>query len=282
MGTPVPELIRDIAGLVSFPAIGLRVSEMVNDPQTTAAQLGEVISQDPALTAQLLQIANSAAFGRPAQVSTVSRAVTVIGTRLVRDLVLVSSTVHAFEGIPNELISMEDFWRHSLYCGLAARYLAGQRHTAGTETLFIAGMLHDIGQLVIFHKRPQESRQALLQSIEGDGDFALHLAEQRIFGFDHAQVGGALLRQWNFPPLLIECTEFHHDPSRATHFPLETALVHIANSLAQLAEVDSVEEDDALRTEPGAWAIAGLSKDVIAPAVRAAQEQFAEVRELFL
>jgi HD-like signal output (HDOD) protein len=282
MDISVPELIKDITGLVSFPAVGLRVNELVNNPATTAAQLGEVISQDPALTAQLLQIANSTAFGHSSQVSTVSRAVTVIGTRAIRDLVLASSTVHAFEGIPNELVSMENFWRHSLYCGLAARFLAEQRRLKNTETLFIAGMLHDIGQLVIFRKLPQESKQALLLSIEGDEDFALHHAEQRILGFDHAQVGGALLRQWSFPPLLVECTEFHHDPLLAKQFPIEAALVHIANSIAQLAEVDSVQEDDALLTEPAAWTVTGLGKDMIEPAVRAAQQQFGDVRGMFM
>jgi len=282
MDSAVTDLIREITGLVSFPAVGLRVNEMVNEPSTTAVQLGAVISQDPALTAQLLQIANSAAFGLTAQVSTVSRAVTVIGTRLTRDLVLLNSTVYAFDGIPNELISMEDFWCHSVYCGLVARFLAKQRHYENTESLFIAGMLHDIGQLVIFRKHPEASRKALLQSVEGDGGFALHLAEQRIFGFDHAQVGAALLRQWNFPDLLIECTESHHAPLLAKRFPLEAALVHIASSIAQLAEVNSLEETDALATEPEAWKQAGLKKDVIEPAVRAAREQFAEVRDLFL
>lgn len=282
MGISVPELIQDITGLVSFPAVGMRINAMVNDPAVNAAQLGEVISQDPALTAQLLQIANSAAFGRSTQIDTVSRAVTVIGIRQVRDLVLASSTVHAFEGIPNDLVSMENFWRHSLYCGLAARFLAERCRLRNTETLFIAGMLHDVGQLVIFRKLPQESRAALLLSIEGDEDFALHHAEQRILGFDHAQVGAALLRRWNFPPLLVECTEFHHDPLRAQQFPREAALIHIANSVAQLAEVDSVQEDDAVLTDPAAWTAAGLDKDVIEPAVRAAQQGFAGVRGMFL
>jgi HD-like signal output (HDOD) protein len=281
MGTSVSDLIQDITGLVSFPAVGMRVNEMVNDPATTAAQLGDVISQDPALTAQVLQIANSAAFGRTAQISTISRAVTVVGTKLIRDLVLAGSTVHAFEGIPNDLVSLEDFWRHSLYCGVAARFLAEQRGSKGTETLFIAGMLHDVGQLVIFRKLPQESRQALLLSVEGDEDFALHHAEQQTLGFDHAQVGAALLRRWNFPPLLVECTEFHHAPALAGQFPVEAALVHLANSIAQLAEIDSLDEEEALLTEPAAWTVTGLDKGVIEPAVRAAQQQFAAVQGMF-
>jgi HD-like signal output (HDOD) protein len=280
MTVTVEELIKDINTLVSFPVVGIRVNEMVNNPNVSASEIGKVIGQDPALTARLLRIANSAAFGLAAQVSTVSRAVTVIGNKLIRDLVLATSTINAFEGIPNELVSMENFWRHSLLCGLAARILAERRHMKNTETLFIAGMLHDVGQLVIFRKMPKQAKEALLLSIEGPEDFALHNAERQIFGFDHAQVGAALLRHWNFPPLLVECAEYHHAPTKAKNFPVEAALVHIANSVAQLAEIDSVQEEHALLTEDAAWAATGLTKDAIEPTVRAAQKQFTTVQNL--
>jgi HD-like signal output (HDOD) protein len=281
MGVSLPELIKDITSLVSFPAVGLRVNDMVNNPNTSAAQIGQVISQDPALTARLLRIANSAAFGLSAQVTTVSRAVTVIGHKLIRDLVLATSTLNAFEGIPNELMSMKDFWRHSVYCGLSARLLAEQRKMKGTETLFVAGMLHDVGQLVLFRKLPEESKAALVLSIQGPADLDLHMAEQQVLGYDHAQVGGALLRYWNFPPLLVECTEFHHAPSLAKQFPVEAALVHIANSIAQLAEIDSVDEHHAAPTDAAAWIVTGLGHDVVEPTMRAAQKQFATVQGTF-
>jgi putative nucleotidyltransferase with HDIG domain len=280
MPTTPAELIKEIDSLVSFPAVGVRVSQMAGDPNVSATQIGSVISQDPALTARLLRIANSAAYGLSAEVSTVSRAVAVIGTKLIRDLVLATSTINAFEGIPNELVTMENFWRHSLYCGLAARSLAERRHMKGNETLFIAGLLHDVGQLVVFKKLPQESKQALMLSLEGPDDLALHKAEQQVFGFDHAQVGGALLRHWHFPEILVECAEFHHAPALAQKHPLEAALVHIANSIATLAEIDSVSEGDAVKTEPAAWTVTGLTKDVIEPTVRAVQKQFATVQNL--
>jgi HD-like signal output (HDOD) protein len=281
MAASVADLIKDIDNLVSLPAVGVRVSQMANDPKVSAVQLGNAISQDPALTARLLRIANSAAYGLSSKVSTVSRAVAVIGTKLIRDLVLATSTINAFEGIPNELVTMENFWRHSLYCGLAARLLGERRGQKGTETLFIAGLLHDVGQLVMFRKLPQESKKALLESIEGPEELALHAAERQILGFDHAQVGGELLRHWHFPGVLVECAEFHHAPALAQNHPLEAALVHIANSIATLAEIDSVNEADAVRTEPAAWALTGLDKLVIAPTVQTAREQFLTVQGMF-
>lgn len=281
MPVSLDEFTKDIDSLVSLPGVGMRINKMVNDASSSASDIGKVISQDPALTARLLRIANSPAYGLSSQVDTVSRAVAVIGIQRIRDLVLATSTIDAFEGIPNELVTMENFWRHSLYCGLAAHLLAEQRKMKNAETLFIAGLLHDVGQLVIFRKAPQESRQALLMSIEGPDELALHKTERQVLGFDHAQVGAALLRHWHFPDLLVECVEFHHAPALARKYPMETALVHIANSIATLAEINSVSEADAVQTDPVAWTVTGLEKETIEPTVRATQAQFATAQNMF-
>ncbi len=282
MPVSLKEFTQDIDNLVSLPSVGVRVNEMVNNPSSSATDIGKVISQDPALTARLLRIANSPTYGLSTQVDTVSRAVAVIGIKRIRDLVLATSTITAFDKIPNELVTMENFWRHSLYCGLAAHLLAEQRRSKNAETLFIAGLLHDIGQLVIFRKLPQEAKQALLLSIEGPDELALHKSERQIMGFDHAQVGAELLRHWHFPELLIECVEFHHAPELAQKYPVETAIVHIANSIATLAEIDSVTEEDAVQTKPAAWRVTGLEKEVIEPTVRAAQAQFSTMQNLLI
>ncbi len=276
------DFTQDIDHLVSLPSVGVRVNAVVNDPNSTADDIGKLISQDPALAARVLRIANSPAYGLSSQITTIARAVSVVGTTLIRDLVLATSTISAFKDIPNELVSLENFWDHSLYCGIAARLLAEQRGMKHAETEFLAGLLHDIGQLVIFRKEPEAARRALLLSVEGPDDLALHKAEQAVFGFDHAQVGAELLRHWHFPPLLVACVAYHHAPQEAQQFQIEVALVHIANSIATLAEIDSMTEDDAVRTEAAAWELTGLSKDIIAPTVRATQAQFSEMRGLLL
>ena len=273
---------QDIDHLVSLPSVGVRVNEMVSDPNSTAADIGKLIGQDPALAARVLRIANSPAYGLSSQITTIARAVSIVGTHLIRDLVLATSTINAFNKIPNELVSLENFWNHSLYCGIAARLLAEQRGMKHAETEFLAGLLHDIGQLVIFHKLPQEAKRALLLSVEGPDDLALHTVEQEVFGFDHAQVGATLLRHWHFPELLVACVERHHAPQEAQKYQIEVSLVHIANSIATLAEIDSVSEQDAEHTEPAAWGWIGLSHEVIEPTVRATQAQFSEMRGLLL
>ena len=112
------ELVKNVGELVSLPDVCIRVNQMVDDPNASAVAFGEVISQDPGLTARLLRIANSAFYGFSQEIDTVSRAVTIIGLGKLRDLVLATSTVDVFDKIPNELLTMENFWRHSLSCAL--------------------------------------------------------------------------------------------------------------------------------------------------------------------
>ena len=282
MATALESFTQDIDRLVTLPSVGVRINQVVNDPGSSAADIARLISQDPALAARVLRIANSAAYGLSRGVTTIARAVSTIGTRQIRNLVLASSTIHAFERVPNEVVSLENFWDHSLYCGIAARVLASRCGRRDPEVEFLGGLLHDSGQLVIFHKEPEKSRDALWASIEGPDEYELHKAELAIFGFDHAQVGAMLLRRWDFPEVLVACVANHHTPQEETRFPVEVAVVHIANSIAALAEIDSVAEDEAVRTEPWAWEVLGLDKSLIGCVVRETRAQFAEARGILV
>jgi len=239
------ELVAGIKDLVTLPEVALRIAGMVDDPSSSSADIGRAISQDAALTARLLRIANSPAFGQHGKIATISRAITVLGVRQVRDLTVGLTAVRTFDGIGNELVTMESFWRHSFLCAVAAGQIAGRRARNPDDSPFIAGLLHDVGQLVLFSRAPQSARQALLMSVDSADDRGLFLCEREILGFDHGAVGVALAKSWGMPRSLQECIEFHHEPERAQEFPLEVATVHIANSVAVLAEIGSSEPSDA-------------------------------------
>jgi HD-like signal output (HDOD) protein len=273
-------LVGDVAALVSLPEVVVRINALVDDPKSSAEDIGRAVAQDAALTARLLTLANSAMFGLSRQIDTVGRAIAVLGTRQVRDLTLGLSAVRSFAGIPNELVSMQSFWHHSVLCAVTARQLAGACHRGRPDSSFVAGLLHDVGQLVLFNKLPRESRSALLMSIDEPNEPDLHLCERTLLGFDHAAVGGALARSWHLPAALAECIEFHHEPGRAESHPLEVALVHIANSVATLIEIDSSEFEDASRIDPVAWEITGLTKERVLEVVAAARGAVDEAKRL--
>lgn len=278
----IAELVQGVGELVSLPQVFVRINKLVEDPDSTTTDIAEVVSQDPAFTVRLLRIANSPMYGFSSSIETVSRAVTLIGTSQVRNLALSTSVASTFAGLPNELVSMQNFWRHSLYCALIARSLA-KRTELDAEVLFTAGLLHDIGELVIFNRLPDKAREVLLLVLDSGDQLPVYLAEQQILGFDHAAVGGELARQWRLPPMLTECIAYHHDIQQALHCPQEAALVHIANILALMAEVDTLELNDVAPIDPSAWKIVALdAAEVMEPVVREAQQAINEAEKLFL
>lgn len=253
-------LVQGAIKLVSLPHVCIRVNLMVDDPEFSAADIGTVIQQDASLAAKLLKIANSPMFGFRARVDTISRAVTVIGQRELRDLVFAVSAVRTFNQIPVDLANMAMFWRHSIFTGIVAKLLAQQCQVLHTERLFIAGLLHDLGQLLIFHKLPEQAQKALRRAAALDE--ASYASERVIFGFDHATVGGALAQLWELPPTLHAAIRFHHDPERAPE-SLEAALVHLADTMAHIAEAPERREGLLSQVQACAWQLSGLTPEVI-------------------
>ena len=282
MKTNAIELVRDVGGLVTLPNVFIRINQLVEDPNSSIADIAKAVSQDPSFTVRLLRVANSSFYGFSSTIDTVTKAVSVIGTSQVRNLALSMSVASSFAGLPNNLVSMANFWRHSLYCALVARILARQAGRCDPEAMFTAGLLHDIGELVIFNRLPEQAKESLLLVMDNMDELPVYQAEQQIIGFDHAQVGGELARQWNLPPLLAECIAYHHSIGEAQRYPRETALVHLANILAMMAELDTLEPGDVSPVDPRAWEITGLAETVIELVVREAQEEIVEAEKLFL
>lgn len=281
MTTSIEELVQGVGELVSLPEVFIRVNQAVDDPKGSAAAVGEIISQDPGLTARLLKLANSPIYALTASVDTVARAVTVLGTQQIRSLVLATSVARSFEGLPNELVSMENFWRHSLLCGLCARALSKACRKGQPEVMFTAGLLHDIGELVIFSRLPQLAHDALMLTLDSIEDLAVHRAEQQVIGYHHGHVGGELARQWQLPPILETCIRHHHSIDEAESFQAETALIHIADAAAQMAEIDTLDPEDVNPIEPLAWELTGLDSAAVEEAVGESREKIDEAMKLF-
>jgi len=269
-----------VVRLVSLPEVCLRVGEMLEDPRTTATDLGRVIGRDTGLTARLLKIVNSAFYGFPSRIETVSRAITIVGTLELLDLILAASVVKAFSGIPTELVDMDSFWEHSLYTGVTARALAGRCRAPETERFFVAGLLHDIGALVLYQQRPRPAAEALRRARQEYE--VLHEVEREIMGYDHGEVGAALLASWRLPDSLIEAVRYHHFPLEAEQHRLETAIVHLADVIACAVHDPAAESGRVPPLEPRAWDLVGLSTDIMESLVAEADAQFAEARAVIL
>ena len=278
--TSAQELVNGSLELASLPEVVMRTIDLINDPNTSAAAIGQVLSEDPGLTARLLKIVNSPFYGFPSRIDTVSRAITVIGTLELLDLILATSVVKAFRGIPTDLIDMDSFWEHSLYTGLVARVLAGRMRAPNTERYFVAGLLHDIGSLAMYRQMPDSSATILRRA---RSELApLHSIEQETLGFDHGEVGAELMRAWHLPDSLVEAIRFHHTPQIAEQFRLETALIHLADVISCAVHSSANETGRIPPMEPQAWALTGLQADIIESVINETDAQFEDARAVIL
>lgn len=278
------DLVNGAVDLISLPEIYFRVSQILDDPDHNAQQLGDVISHDPALTAKILRIVNSAYYSLASKIELVSRAVSVIGEDDLHNLVLATSAVDSFQQIPNELVDINLFWHHSVHTGIIARLLSKQCNILHGERLFVAGILHNIGKLVLYFKEPELSQQVLLAAAESNGQ--LYKAEQDILGFTHGDVGAALIDAWGLSDTLKEVVGCHHTPLLANDYRIETSIVHIANcvvnALAPDIEVDEHLLDDFPGFEPETLEITGIDLKTLPEILDKSLEQGAEVLSIII
>jgi HD-like signal output (HDOD) protein len=254
-------LVENIDRLVSLPDVCIRVNQMVDSPNYSASRMTEIISQDVDISARLLKLVNSALFGLHSKVDTISRAVAVAGSDEVRSLVVATTAVKTFTGIPDELVNMEDFWRQSIMTGVMSQILARESRTLHSERLFVMGVLHDVGRLVIYMTQPDKAREMLL--VTGGDDWVSAEAEQESFGFSHMDVGAALMRSWGMPEGLEMVAGYHHRPKEAPEYRRDVALVHIAWAVTR-GQLSGFSVDEMMwAIEPSVWEETGLSVEAV-------------------
>jgi len=281
MGNLTPQsLIQDSEGVFSLPDIYFQISEMINDPRYTASDMGEVISKDPGLSVRLLKIVNSSFYGFQAKVDTISRAITIVGVEDLKNLVLATSVIDKFNEIPSELIDMTDFWMRSVYCGVLAKLLAKESSVLHCERLFLTGLLHDLGSLLMYYKIPDKSKDVLLAA-----DYNRQMVgvlEKEMLGFTHADVGQALISSWGLPESLYEAVGCHLVPEVALVHRLDAYLLCLASRLIDLTQSGGTVDSVLSEFSEDALSIMRIDSELVSKVVAQADNEFSQVFELMV
>ena len=236
--------------LPEIPSVVFELNEVIANPMSSAANIAQVVNSSPSLTALLLKIVNSSFYGFPSRISTVSHAVTLIGTREITGLALGICILSIFKNIPKEIIDMYSFLKHSLATGILSRILAAHKNLRHTEQLFVSGLLHDLGRLILYIYFPKESRTILTRSRARST--LLYEEEKEFLGCDHAQVGRQLMKQWKLPPILEDNVFYHHKPSSAQQHEAAT-IVHLADIIINGLGIGSSGEKFVPPLDHEAW-----------------------------
>ncbi len=271
--------IRSSAQLITLPEIYLRLNELLTDPDYTMAEVALLISHDPGLSAQILRIVNSPLKRREAKVERIGYAVSLLGAQQIHDVVLCASVTETFDGIHNDVINMKQFWQRSIYCAITARQLAIKCEVE-CERLFLLGLLADIGHLFMYLSIAKQAQQAIVQAREEQRP--LYLVEKELLGFDYAEVGGMMMKEWSLPKSLQLPIAFHTDPGKVKQFQFETGLLHIAMLLIRADQEEGDFGEGAYAVNQNVWTATDLTLEDCLNARAIAAEQFKIVTESIL
>ncbi len=252
-------LLKGVTDILSFPDVALRINQMVQSQAYSASQIAKEIETAPDIAAGILRLANCAIYAFPKAVESIHRAITLIGNEAVRDIVLAIAAKSTLGGVTTKAMDMGQFWRHSVYCAALARTLAQRDGGVHRDVLFTAGLLHDIGRLVIARQAPDVATQVQSQECPEQPAQELELAA---LGFHHGTLGGLLAERWQFPDTLVACIAYHHNPFQAQGEHRDAVrLVHLANVLTPLLEEPGSQFSNLILPFPGILDEQGLDEE---------------------
>jgi putative nucleotidyltransferase with HDIG domain len=223
-------ILQNVKEFPSMPGAAARIMGLLDDPDSTAQQLEEVLRMDPGLTANILKLANSAYFGLPREVGSIRQAIVLLGWRRVGQMVMahcVQSVLHV--AIPGYELAAGELWRHSIAVSVISEGLVRELGLPRTDEIFTAALLHDLGKVVLGEYVSRFEEEVEIQASEG---LAFEAVEQQIFGVDHAEVGARILESWSFPSGIVGAVRWHHEPEKAEEETLLLDVVHVANVLS--------------------------------------------------
>jgi putative nucleotidyltransferase with HDIG domain len=250
----IKKVTESIISLPTLPTVVSKMIELVDNPKTSAASLARLISTDQALTAKILKLANSAYYGFPREISTVNMAIVVLGFNTVKDMGLSLSVFDMFKDTEGDtLFDVSKFWEHSIGCGAASRMMARRLKYRFVGEAFVAGLLHDIGKVILNQYVHKEFMEIL--TLASLGKVTFDEAEEDIIGTGHAQVGSWLAEKWNLPKIIVESIAFHHEPWEAKTEPLLVAIVTVANYLCHLCKIGMSGRLSPIKPDEKTWEI---------------------------
>jgi len=273
------DVAKKIHSLASLPDVCVKINQLADDPKASTNDIKKIIETDVALSAKLLQIANSAFFGRSMRVDDLNRAIMLIGTQGLRDLVWAMSSIDTFTNLNNKNVDMRKFWEHALYTGIAARILSKKCHVINQDRLFLCGLLHDIGHLALYQVMPEEMEVSFMRAKENNE--RLIVAEKNVLGFTHASVSYGLLKMWKLPDSICQSVAYHHQPGKCEAYRLDASIVHIADNIAKMAGKSGNYVDNQMRIDPNAWKITGLSDKIIESVIQICDEQYKDAVSVY-
>lgn len=261
--SPAATLVAGMVDLVPLPQAYVRIRGLVDDPLADLREVATIVSADPALTGRVLRLVNSAYVGLMAPIDSIDHAVRVLGMEQIHDMALATSAIGSMSRLRGDLFDIFEFWRLSIYCGGSAKEVSLQLGLASPQRMFVCGLLHNIGTLIIAHEMPEAFAECRERATKLERPY--FELQREMFGFDYAEVGAEMMRSWNLPEALLEPVLNH--TCAVENLPDEAqpgaAVMAIAATTARAAAWQSAESEPVPDYDPYALTLTGLDAEGI-------------------
>jgi putative nucleotidyltransferase with HDIG domain len=266
--------VEGITGLPTLPAVIDRISRLLQNPQTSAEEIGRAITVDQALAAKVLKLVNSAFYGFPGKIGTITHAVVILGFTTVKNVVLTASIFDIFHKKTQQFANfdIQKFWEHSIACGAAAQAIAKQIGNESKETCFIAGLIHDLGKLILCQHLPQEL--ARIADNAAAKNILFYDSERELSDITHPEIGAILGARWNLPPELQQAILNHHNPSPSHSNYVIAAIVHCADVLIRALDYGNGGDSKIPVMAENVWRNLGLENIPLSPLLEAITDEY--------
>jgi len=277
MSIPDPQkIIEKIDDLPTLSRTVLKITELVNDPKSSAKDLARVITDDQVLTARLLKLVNSSFYGFPQRISTVTGAIVLLGFDAIRNLLLTTSVFDLFANRNRKKKQeQERFWDHSLGCAVGAKVIGNYLRHDKIEELFVSGLLHDIGKIVEMLYLPDEFGKVV--AVINKEDVLMTTAENRVLGYNHTEIGKLLAEKWNLPVKLVQVIAHHHQPNNAGGFAMEAAIVHLADIFCRALNMGYGGDNKIPPLDKKAWELLKINTSAIDTIMETMQREYRDI-----
>ena len=279
MSDAPPQLAEVVDGLKDMPALPnvvAKLTRMISNPKTTAADINDTLSSDPGLVTKILKLVNSPYFGFSRRITSITNAVVILGYNQVRNLALSAFIFDKFaDSGKGALFDVKGFWKHSIGTAFIGSRLAASIDPKLEEDGFICGLLHDLGKFVMLQRA--EPHMAKVMTLVRKRDILFYAAEQECLGYNHAQLGAAVMERWNLPETLVEVVKNHHTPEAAPETARAlTCVTSLADIVARSMVMGNGGDDKIPRLSELVWRTIGLTWPVLDSIMRLAAEDYSK------
>jgi len=270
----IRKTLETISNIPTLSIVLEKLTRLLENPRTSAEEIGKAITTDQALAAKVLRLVNSAFYGFPGKISTITHAVVILGFSTVKNIVLTASIFDAFPKKSGNMagFDMEKFWLHSIGCGAASHAIAKRIGFREIEECFIAGLIHDIGKIILFYYFPKEF-EAVFQNVKKERILFAE-SEKKILGITHEEIGEIIAKRWNLPENFQNVVRFHHFPSSERPFYSMTGIVHTSDIIVRAMDIGNGGDDRIPVISDNVWKDFGFEAIALESLMESIEEEF--------